>query len=99
MRIPAVAIAAAFTGGILLGRELHMSRSVLGVSFLVVFFLLIAALLFASSAKLWTAAGCSLFGWVCVGAIGMCAASRPVTEGWISVAPDFAGGDCARREE
>ena len=78
MRIPAVAIAVAFAGGILLGRELHLSRGVLGVSFLVVFTLLIAALLFASKAKLWTAASFSLLGWVCLGAIGMSVASRPL---------------------
>ena len=73
-----MAIAVAFSGGILLGRELHLSRSVFGISFLVVFFLLIAALLFASKAKLWTAAIFSLMGWVCLGAIGMSIASRPL---------------------
>jgi competence protein ComEC len=78
MRIPAVAIAVAFAGGILLGREFHLSRSVLGISFLVVFSLLIAALVFASSVKLWAAASCSLLGWVCLGAIGMSVASRPL---------------------
>jgi competence protein ComEC len=78
MRIPAVAIAAAFAGGILLGRELHLSSSGLGISCLVVFSLLIAALLFAWRVKLWTAASCSLLGWVCLGAIGMSVASRPL---------------------
>src|SRR5882757_3295522 len=78
MRIPAIAIAATFAGGILLGRELHLSRSVLGISFLVVFFLLIAALLFSWRAKVWTAATCSLLGWVCLGAVGMSVASRPL---------------------
>ncbi|HET7107998.1 MAG TPA: DNA internalization-related competence protein ComEC/Rec2 [Candidatus Acidoferrum sp.] len=78
MRIPAVAIATAFAGGILLGRELPVSRSVLGISFLVVFSLLIAALLFASRAKLWTAACCSLLGWVCLGVVGMNVALRPL---------------------
>jgi hypothetical protein len=52
MRIPAVAIVVAFSSGILLGRELHLSHGVLGVSFrgisfLGIFFLLIAGLLFA----------------------------------------------------
>jgi competence protein ComEC len=78
MRIPAVAIAVAFSGGILLGRELQLSRSVLGISFLAVFSLLIAALLFAWRAKLWTAGLCSLLGWVCLGVIGMSVASRPL---------------------
>jgi len=77
MRIPAVAIATAFAGGILLGRELHLSRSVLGISCLVVFFLLIAALWFAWRTKLWTAAICSRLGWVRLGAVGMSVASRP----------------------
>jgi len=78
MRIPAVAIAVAFAGGILLGRELQLSRSVLGISFLVVFFLLIAALLFAWRTKLWAAAIFSLTGWVWLGAMGMSVASRPL---------------------
>jgi len=78
MRIPAVAIAVAFAGGILLGRELQLSRSVLGISFLVISFLLIAALLFVSKGKLWTAASCCLLGWVCLGAIGMSVAARPL---------------------
>jgi hypothetical protein len=47
MRIPAVAIAVAFCGGILLGRGLHLTHGVLGISFLGIFFLLIAGLLFA----------------------------------------------------
>jgi hypothetical protein len=52
MRIPAVAIVVAFSSAILLGRELHLSHGVLGVSFrgisfLGIFFLLIAGLLFA----------------------------------------------------
>jgi competence protein ComEC len=78
MRIPAVAIAVAFAGGILLGRGLQLSRSVLGISFLVISFLLIAALLFAWRAKLWMTAIISLAGWVCLGAIGMSVASRPL---------------------
>ena len=79
MRIPAVAIAVAFSGGVLLGRELHLSRSTVGISFLVIFSLLIAALFLASKAKLWTAAIFSLTGWVCLGAIGMSVASRPLS--------------------
>src|SRR5260221_1035411 len=78
MRIPAVAIAAAFAGGILLGRGLQVSRSVLGISFLVISFLLITALLFAWRAKVWAAASCSVVGWVCLGAVGMSVASRPL---------------------
>jgi hypothetical protein len=56
MRIPAVAIAAAFAGGILLGRGLQLSPRVLGIFFLIIFSLLIAALLFAWRKKVWVAA-------------------------------------------
>jgi hypothetical protein len=75
MRIPAVAIAAEFTVGILLGRELHFPRGAFGISFLVVFSLLIAASLFAWRKKLWVAAFFPLIGWVRLGAIGMVVAS------------------------
>jgi competence protein ComEC len=78
MRIPAVAIAAAFSGGILLGRGLHPTHGVLGISFLGVFSLLIAGLLFAWRDKLWAAAILSLLGWIGLGAVGMVVASRPL---------------------
>jgi competence protein ComEC len=78
MRIPAVAIAAAFSGGILFGRELHLSHGVLGISFLGIFSLLITGLLFAWRDRLWAAAIFSLLGWIGLGAIGMVAASRPL---------------------
>ncbi|HWY05985.1 MAG TPA: DNA internalization-related competence protein ComEC/Rec2 [Candidatus Acidoferrales bacterium] len=78
MRIPAVALAVAFSGGILLGRELHLTHGVLGISFLGIFFLLIAALVFARRDALWSAAILCLFGWVGLGAIGMVVASRPL---------------------
>jgi hypothetical protein len=47
MRIPAEAIAAAFSGGILLGRGFEVPLGVLGISLLAVFPLLIASFLFA----------------------------------------------------
>jgi len=78
MRIPAVAIAAAFAGGILLGRELHLSHRVLEFSFLLIIFLLIVALLFAWRDKLWAAAIFSLAGWVCLGAAAMVSALQPL---------------------
>jgi hypothetical protein len=56
MRIPAVAIAAAFSGGILLGRGLHLTRRLLKTSFPGIFFLLTAALLVAWRERLWPAA-------------------------------------------
>ena len=78
MRIPAVAIAAAFAGGILLGRGLHLSRGVFGISFLIIFSLLIAGLLCAWRGKFWAAAIFSLAGWVCLGSMAMVLASRPL---------------------
>jgi len=78
MRIPAVAIAVAFSGGILLGRGLHLSHGVLGISFLGVFFLLIVGMFSASSDRLWAAAIFSLLGWTGLGALGMVVASRPL---------------------
>ena len=78
MRIPAVAIAVAFAGGILLGRGLHLSHGVLQFSFLGIISLLIVALLFAWRDKLWAAAIFLLMGWVCLGTIAMVVASRPL---------------------
>src|ERR1700722_15221815 len=78
MRIPAVAIAAAFSGGILLGRELHLASGVLGISFLGIFCLLISGLLFAWHDRLGAAAILSLLGWIGLGAAGMVVASRPL---------------------
>jgi competence protein ComEC len=78
MRIPAVAIAVAFAGGILLGRGLHLSHGVLQFSFLGIVSVLIAALWFAWRNKNWLAAIFSLVGWVCLGAMAMVVASRPL---------------------
>ena len=78
MRIPAVAIAAAFSGGILLGRGLHVPLGVLGISLLDVFPLLIASFLFAWRARLRVAAIFSLVGWVWLGRVAIVPASRPL---------------------
>jgi len=78
MRIPAVAIAVAFSGGILLGRGLHLSHGVLGISFLGIFSLLIVGMFFAWSDRLWAAAIFSLLGWIGLGALGIVVASRPL---------------------
>ena len=80
MRIPAVALAAAFSGGILLGREVHPSYGVLRITFLCISSLLIAALLFAWRNKIFVAAIFSLAGWVCLGAAAIVVASRPMPE-------------------
>src|ERR1700675_4823121 len=79
MRIPAVALAVAFSGGILLGRALHLTNDILGISFLGIFFLLIAGLLFALRDRLWAAAVFSLLGWIGLGATGIVVASRPLS--------------------
>src|SRR5258705_3839485 len=78
MRIPAVAIAVAFSGGILLGRGLHLSHGVLGISFLSIFVLLIVGMFFAWSDRLWAAAIFSLLGWIGLGALGIVVSSRPL---------------------
>src|SRR5258708_17031192 len=78
MRIPAVAIAVALSGGILLGRGLHLSHGVLGISFLSIFVLLIIGIFFAWSDRLWAAAIFSVLGWIGVGALGIVVASRPL---------------------
>jgi competence protein ComEC len=78
MRIPAVAIAAAFSSGILLGRRLHFTHGVLEISFLGIFFLLIVGLAFAWRGRLWVATIFSLLGWIGLGAVGMIVASRPL---------------------
>src|SRR5258706_2296846 len=78
MRIPAVAIAVGLSGGILLGRGLHLSHGALGISFLSIFVLLIVGMFFAWSDRLWAAAIFSLFGWIGLGALGMVVASRPL---------------------
>src|SRR5258708_11178200 len=78
MRIPAVAIAVAFAGGILLGREMHPSHRVLEFSFLLIISVLIVALLFAWRNKLGAAAILSLMGWVCLGAVALVVASLPL---------------------
>jgi len=78
MRIPAVAIAVAFSGGILLGRGLHLSHGVLGISSLSIFILLIVGMSFAWSDRLWAAAIFSLLGWIGLGALGIVVSSRPL---------------------
>ncbi|HET6929935.1 MAG TPA: DNA internalization-related competence protein ComEC/Rec2 [Candidatus Acidoferrum sp.] len=78
MRIPAVAIAAAFAGGILLGRGWQLSPRALEISFLCISSLLIAACFFAWREKVWAAAIFSLVGWVSLGALAIVVTSRPL---------------------
>ena len=83
MKIPAVAIAAAFAGGILLGRmgslpRLVLPRSVLAACFAVIFLFLLSSLLLASRGRVWLAALLSLIGWTGLGVVAMGMASRPL---------------------
>lgn len=82
MRLPAVAIAAAFAGGIALG--LHplvaphvTSRSFLAVCFAASLVLIVAGLSFARSGHLFPAAALSLSSWVLLGFLGACVAQQP----------------------
>ena len=68
MKLPAVAIAVAFAGGILLGRQARLqppdvTQRTLVVPLATVFVLLVIAVFFAMRNKLWPAAIISLFCW------------------------------------
>jgi competence protein ComEC len=83
MRLPAVALAAFFSGGILLGLQpvvaVHAtSKHFLAV--LIVFLLvnLFAAILLTRREELWPAASCSLAAWVVLGVFAACVAEQPL---------------------
>ena len=83
MKLPAVALAASFAGGILLGLQpvvaVHAtSRTFL--AFFAVFLLvsLLAAILLTRREKLWPAASCSLAAWVVLGVFAACVAEQPL---------------------
>jgi len=83
MKIPAVAIAAAFASGILLGRvgslpTLLPVRGVLAGCFALVFLLLVSSLLLALRGRVSPAAVLSLTSWCGLGVIGIGIASRPL---------------------
>jgi competence protein ComEC len=83
MKLPAVALAASFAGGILLGLQPALARHATSRTFLaltLVFLLvcLLAAILLTRRAKLWPAASCSLAAWVVLGVFAACVAEQPL---------------------
>jgi len=83
MRLPAVALAASFASGILLGLQpvvaVHAtSKHFLAVLIVLLFVCLLAAILLAWRGKLWPASSCSLAAWVVLGAFAACVAEQPL---------------------
>jgi len=83
MKLPAVALAASFAGGILLGLQPVVARHATSrtlLAFFAVFLLvcLLAALLLTRREKLWPAASCSLAAWVVLGVFAACATEQPL---------------------
>jgi competence protein ComEC len=83
MRIPAVAIAATFAGGILLGQMIaqapqHLARGFLLLFFAAILLLLLASFFLSLRDRLWQAAILSLLCWVGLGALAMVIAARPL---------------------
>lgn len=83
MKLPAVALAACFAGGILLGLRpavaIHATLKHF-VAIVLVFLLvcLVAAILFIWREKLWVAASFSLAGWILLGVFAACLAEQPL---------------------
>ncbi len=83
MKIPAVAIATAFAGGILLGRmgslpPMLLARSTLAACFAIIFLFLLTSLLLASHGRVCVTAVLSLIGWTALGVVAIRIASRPL---------------------
>jgi competence protein ComEC len=83
MRLPVVAIATAFAGGILLSRSgslplLFETRSMVAICFAFIFVVLSFSLLLALRGRLWTAAMLSLIGWIGLGASALLITERPL---------------------
>ncbi len=83
MRLPAVAIATAFAGGILLSRSgslpfLFETRSMVALCFAFLFLVLSYSLLLAFRGRLRAAAIVSLIGWIGLGVMAMRIADRPL---------------------
>jgi len=83
MKLPAVALAASFAGGILLG--LHPALAVHATSkhlqaliLVIVLVCLLAAVLLIRHEKLWPAACVSLAGWILLGVFAACLAEQPL---------------------
>ena len=78
MRLPAVAIAGAFAGGIALGLHPAVVPHVTSAIFLSVLFLVaFALLLLDSSERLFAAATTSLLSWTSLGFLAACVAEQP----------------------
>jgi putative Mn2+ efflux pump MntP len=82
MRLPAVAIAAAFACGILLGLHPVVARNatsllMLSSSFAIIAVLVVTGLLFVKTSRLFLAAIASLLSWVVLGFLGVCIAEQP----------------------
>jgi competence protein ComEC len=85
MRPPAVAIAAAFACGIVLGLQpsiarIAPSRTFLLSAFLVAVLFLSAGLVFVRQKRLFPAAAASLISWLVIGFLGACVAEQPRSE-------------------
>ena len=83
MKLPAVALAASFAGGILLGLQPIVarnatSRNLLALTLVTLLACLLATLLFTWREKLWSAASCSLAAWVVLGVFAACVAEQPL---------------------
>ncbi len=82
MRLPAVAIVAAFASGIVLGLHPTVARNasshiLLSSLFLLVAFFVLAGIFFVRIAHLLVATIASLFGWILLGFLGVCIAEQP----------------------
>ncbi len=82
MRLPAVAVAAAFACGILLGLHPAVARNaasflILSCSFASIAVLVLAGILFVRIGRLYFAAIASLSSWVLLGFLGVCVAEQP----------------------
>jgi len=82
MRLPAVAIAAAFACGILLGLHPAIARSaasfvLLFLSCAVIAVLIFIGICFTKFGRLYLAAIASLFSWIVLGFLGVCVAEQP----------------------
>jgi len=82
MRLPAVAIAAAFASGILLGLHPAVARNaasslLLSILFVGITVLLLSGILFVRIGRLVFAVGASLLSWAMLGLLGVCIAEQP----------------------
>src|SRR5258708_7448499 len=82
MRLPAVAIAAAFASGILLGLHPAVARNaasslLLSVLFVAIAILILTGILLLRMGRLSFATGASLLSWAILGFLGVCVAEQP----------------------